>query len=160
MAAISGSAQRVEDALAARGMAGRVRVLADSTRSAAEAAAAIGCDIAQIVKSLVFRGEPSGKAVLVLASGRNRVDESLLAGIVGETVKRASPDFVRAATGFAIGGVAPLAHPGPLHAVVDRDLLQLDPLWAAAGTPLAVFRLSARELIELTGGTVAEIRAG
>ena len=160
MSELKPAAQRVQAAIDAKSLGGKVRHMPQSTRTAEEAAAACGCAVGQIVKSLVFRGEPSGKAVLVLASGRNRVDESLLAGIVGETVKRASPDFVRAATGFAIGGVAPLAHPGPLHAVVDRDLLQLDPLWAAAGTPLAVFRLSARELIELTGGTVAEIRAG
>lgn len=155
---LSAAARRIEDALAARGMAGRVREMPDSTRTSAEAAAAIGCGVAQIAKSLVFRGRSSGAAVLVVASGANRVDERKLAAAAGEKIARADPDFVRAATGFAIGGVPPFGHPAPIRTFVDRDLLGLDPLWAAAGTPFAVFRLTAAELLALTGGAAADLR--
>ncbi len=152
------STLRVADALAAAGFALEVLELPASTRTAPEAAAAVGCDVAQIVKSLVFRGARSGRAILVLASGANRVDEQRLAALAGEPVERADPEFVRAATGFAIGGVAPVGHPQPLEAFVDEDLMALPELWAAAGTPRSVFRLSPAQLVELTRGRVASVR--
>ncbi len=152
------SAQRVRAALVARGFDFELREFPASTRTAAEAAAAIGCDIAQIAKSLVFRARASGGPVLVIASGANRVDEKAVAALIGENIGRADADFVRAATGFAIGGVPPLGHDTPPVTLIDRDLLALDEIWAAAGTPNAVFRLTPGDLVALTGGRVADIK--
>ena len=152
------SAKRVQEALAARGFAFEVREFPQSTRTAAEAAAAIGCEVAQIAKSLVFRTRASGRPVLVIASGANRVDEKAVAALIGEKIGRADADFVRAATGFAIGGVPPLGHDTPPVTLIDRDLLALDEIWAAAGTPNAVFRLKPEELVVLTGGRVADLK--
>ena len=152
------SANRVQAALAARGFAFEVREFPESTRTAAQAAAAIGCQVAQIAKSLGFRARDSGRPVLVIASGANRVDEKAVAALIGEKIGRADADFVRAATGFAIGGVPPVGHDTPPVTLIDRDLLALDEIWAAAGTPNAVFRLTPRDLVALTGGRVAEIK--
>lgn len=127
-----------------------------STRTSAEAAAAIGCDVAQIAKSLVFR-TASGRPVLVVASGVNRVDEKKVGALIGETIGRADADFVRAATGFPIGGVAPVGHTTALDIVIDEDLRRFDAIWAAAGTPNAVFRLTADKLAAITGGRFADI---
>ncbi|HUK66318.1 MAG TPA: YbaK/EbsC family protein [Anaeromyxobacteraceae bacterium] len=151
------SAQRVEDALRARGMANRVRELPASTRSAAEAAAAVGCPVRQIVKSLLFRMGAQGSAVLVLASGENRVDTDKLGALLGEPVERASPDFVREQTGFAIGGVPPLGHAKPITLVIDETLLRQERLFAAAGHPHALFELTPDELLRITEGRVAAI---
>jgi prolyl-tRNA editing enzyme YbaK/EbsC (Cys-tRNA(Pro) deacylase) len=151
------SAQKVQDALAAAGFANQVVELPDSARTAAEAAAAVGCEVAQIVKSLVFRARQSGRAVLVIASGANRVDEKAVAAVLGEPIERADADFVREQTGFAIGGVPPLGHPSRLACVVDEDLLARERLWAAAGHPHAVFPLTPQELVAMTGGRVAAI---
>lgn len=120
-----------------------------STRTAAEAATAVGCAVAQIVKSLVFRSLESNHAVLVLVSGTNRVDETRLASHLGEPVAKADANFVRERTGFSIGGVAPVGHETPLRTIVDEDLLALPELWAAAGTPHAVFRLTPKDLRKL-----------
>jgi prolyl-tRNA editing enzyme YbaK/EbsC (Cys-tRNA(Pro) deacylase) len=151
------AAQRVDDLLAARGLGGRVVEFPESTRSSAEAAAAIGCDLAQIAKSLVFKAA-SGRPVLVVASGINRVDEKKIAAAIGQKIGRADADYVRDRTGYAIGGVAPLGHSEPPIVLIDRDLLALDPIWAAAGTPNAVFRLSPDELLRISGGTVADVK--
>jgi prolyl-tRNA editing enzyme YbaK/EbsC (Cys-tRNA(Pro) deacylase) len=151
------SAQRVQDTLAAAGFANQVVELPDSARTAAEAAAAVGCDVAQIVKSLVFRARASGRGVLVVASGANRVDEKALKALLGEAVERADADFVREQTGFAIGGVPPLGHAARLACFVDEDLLKLERIWAAAGHPHAVFALTPGELVAMTGGTVAAV---
>lgn len=151
------SAQKVQDALRARGLSNEVVERAESARTAAEAAAAVGCEVGQIVKSLVFRTRSSGRAVLVLASGANRVDLPRLEGLVGEPVDKPDAEFVRTSTGFAIGGVPPLGHPEPLLAIVDEDLLRFERIWAAAGHPNAVFALTPAELVAMTGGTVARI---
>jgi prolyl-tRNA editing enzyme YbaK/EbsC (Cys-tRNA(Pro) deacylase) len=127
-----------------------------STRTSAEAAAAIGCEVAQIAKSLLFKGA-SGGPVLVIASGSNRVDEKRVAALLGEKIFRADADFVREATGFAIGGVPPVGHLKPPVTLIDEDLFQFETIWAAAGTPNAVFKLTAAELVELTGGRVASV---
>ncbi len=148
----------MRDALAARGFDVAVREFPQSTRTAAEAAAAIGCEVARIAKSLVFRARVSGRPVLVITSGANRVDETAVAALIGEKIGRADADFVRTATGFAIGGVPPVGHDTPAVTLIDRDLLALDEIWAAAGTPHAVFRLTPRDLVALTGGRVAEIK--
>lgn len=155
---LSASAQRVEDALAARGLPGRVQERSEPTRSAAEAAAAVGCTVAQIAKSLVFRGVTTGGGVMVIASGANRVDEGKVAAVLGEPIAKADAAFVRAATGFAIGGVPPLAHATPLVVLIDQDLARFDRIWAAAGTPNAVFPLSPDELVMISNGRLADIR--
>ena len=127
-----------------------------STRTSEEAAAAIGCAVEQIAKSLVFRSA-SGKPVLVIASGVNRVDEKKAAALVGEKISRADPEFVRESTGFAIGGVPPLGHKIPTVTLIDEALMFLEEIWAAAGTPNAVFRLTPADLVALTGGRVAPL---
>jgi prolyl-tRNA editing enzyme YbaK/EbsC (Cys-tRNA(Pro) deacylase) len=130
-----------------------------STRTAADAAAAIGCDVAQIAKSLIFRGGTSGRAVLIIASGVDRVDEKKAAAAVGEPIDRADADFVREATGFAIGGVPPVGHKTRPIVLIEQSVMQFAEIWAAAGTPNAVFRLTPADLVELTGGrTVAVAR--
>ncbi len=155
--ALKPSAQKVQDALAARGLDLTVVELPDSTRTAAAAAAAVGCRVEQIVKSLVFVTRGGRRPVLVLASGAHRVDLARLAAIVGEPLDKADADLVRERTGFAIGGVPPLGHAEPLLTVIDEDLLKLEGLWAAAGHPFAVFALSPAQLVQVTGGTVAKI---
>jgi len=155
--ALKPAAQRVEDLLAAQGMGGRVVEFPDSTRSSAEAAAAIGCTLAQIAKSLVFKSA-SGRPVLVVASGVNRVDEKKVKAEIGQKIGRADADYVRERTGYAIGGVAPFGHSEAPIVLIDRNLLALDPIWAAAGTPNAVFRLSPDELVRLSGGTVTDVK--
>ena len=149
------SVERVRAALLAAGHPDSIAEFPAGTRSAADAAAAIGCTVAQIAKSLVFRaGE---RPVLVLASGAVRVDEARLAAAIGAPVGRAEGRWVRDVTGFAIGGVAPVGHLVPPVAVLDEGLFALDPLWAAAGSPAHVFRTDAGALLRLTGGIVAAI---
>lgn len=157
MTELSASAAKVQAALTARGFSFEIQELADSTRTAAEAAATIGCTVAQIAKSIVFRGKQSNRAVLVVASGTNRVDEMAVAVLLGEKLGKADADFVRTETGFVIGGVPPAGHDKPLPTFIDEDLLTFDEIWAAAGTPFAVFRLDPKALADLTGGTVARI---
>jgi prolyl-tRNA editing enzyme YbaK/EbsC (Cys-tRNA(Pro) deacylase) len=123
-----------------------------STRTSAEAAAAIGCEVAEIAKSLVFRAKTSGRPVLVVASGVNRVDEKKVAHLIGEKISRADAEFVREATGFAIGGVPPVGHLQPPVTLIDEDLMRFETIWAAAGTPNSVFNLTPADLVELTGG--------
>ncbi len=156
--ALPPAAQRVQEALRARGSAARVVTLERPGHTATEAAQVLDCDVARIVKSLVFRGAGSGQPLLVLASGANRVDESRLAALAGEPAGRATPEFVREHTGFAIGGVAPLGHPAALPTWIDQDLLQHPSVWAAGGTPEAFVRLDPHDLAGLTGGTVTAIR--
>lgn len=148
------SALRVQDAL---GDGFEVLEFEESTRTAADAAAAIGCEVAQIAKSMIFRGGDSDRPVLVITSGSVRVDANKVAALLGEEVKRASPEFVRDNTGFAIGGVAPVAHRVEPVVLIDQSLFDLDCLWAAAGTPNAVFRLLPDDLLRLTAGVVADI---
>lgn len=158
MPPLSPSAQKVQDALEALGFNLTVIEFAESTRTAQEAADRVGCQLGQIAKSLVFRGQASGKAVLVLTSGANRVDENRLARHLGEPVGRADPDFARQATGFAIGGVPPVGHPQPVKTYLDEDLLQYPTIWAAAGTPKAVFQLTPAELEKMTAGKVVAVK--
>ncbi len=154
---LSGSARRVQDALREKGFGFEVVELPQSTRSAAEAAQAVGCQVAQIAKSLVFRAMESGRPVLVIASGANRVNERRLGELIGERIGKADADFVREATGFAIGGIPPLGHAQPVETLIDEDLLRYDEIWAAAGTPNAVFRLVPGELVKMTGGRLVAI---
>lgn len=155
---VKAGTRRVQDALKASGGSFEVREFPESTRTAAEAAEAIGCEVAQIAKSLIFRAKESDRPVLVIASGVNRVDEKKVTALLGEKILRADPGFVRDKTGFAIGGVPPLAHRESPITFIDRDLLDYDSIWAAAGTPNTVFLLRPGELVTLTGGTLAEIK--
>jgi prolyl-tRNA editing enzyme YbaK/EbsC (Cys-tRNA(Pro) deacylase) len=127
-----------------------------STRTSEDAAAAIGCSAAEIAKSLVFK-TAAGRPVLVIASGANRVDEKKVRALLGEKIERADADFVREATGYVIGGVPPLAHATEPVVLIDRDLEAFEAIWAAAGTPNAVFRLTLADLVRLTGGQVADV---
>ena len=153
---LSPAAARVAALLQAADAVGPVVQLAQSTRTAADAAAAIGCTVAQIAKSIVFRAA-SDRAVLVITSGANRVDETRVAAALGEVLGKADATFVRTKTGYAIGGVCPIGHAEPPHVFIDASLATLDPIWAAAGHPHAVFRTSFAELVRLTGGTVIEV---
>ncbi len=154
---LSASAQRVQEALEARGVALRVMELPGSTRTAQEAAAAAGCEIGQIVKSLVFKGGKSGEAVLVLTSGSNRVNEARVSEELGESLGLASADFVRETTGFAIGGVPPVGHPSSISTFIDEELMRYEFIWAAAGTPRAIFKLTPDELVRITAGKIITV---
>jgi prolyl-tRNA editing enzyme YbaK/EbsC (Cys-tRNA(Pro) deacylase) len=151
---LSPSARRVQEVLEDLGVSSRVTEMSATTRSAQDAARAVGCEVGQIAKSLVFKGASSHKAVLVVASGANRVNERALSRLLGEPVRKADADFVREATGFAIGGVPPVGHPQPLTVFIDEDLFHYADIWAAASTPQAVFKLTAQELLRITGGRV------
>ena len=131
----------------------------ESTRTAADAAAAVGCRVGQIAKSLVFMASESRRPVLVITSGSVRVDEAKVSALLGESIARATADFVRETTGFAIGGVPPVGHQIPPVVFVDNTLLQYDELWAAAGTPNAVFQLTPDDLVRLSGGAVSDVAA-
>ena len=148
--------ERVRAALAAAGVDTEVVEFAESTRTAAEAAAAIGTTVERIVKSLVFLA--GDEPILVLASGINRVDTRKLAEATGRPVKRADADQARAATGYVIGGTPPIGHPAPLPTYIDADLLAYDLVWAAAGTPNAVFSITPDDLLRVTGGQVLDLR--
>ena len=151
------SARRVQAVADRLGLAIAVREMPASTRTAEEAAAACGCDVAQIVKSLVFAGKDSGRPYLLLVSGRNRVDETAVAASLGEALVRAKPEAVRAWTGYAIGGIPPFGHAEPLPTFVDEDLLAYETVWAAAGTPAAVFAVSPAELAHATGARAIHV---
>lgn len=151
------SAQSVQAALSAAGLECEVKELPASTRTASEAAAAIGCSVPEIAKSIIFKAADSGRAILVIAAGHNRVEESTIAGILGETLTKASAEFVRDASGYAIGGVPPIGHKNRLETFIDRDLLTLDCVWAAAGTPNSVFCILPAQLVQITQGRVADV---
>lgn len=154
---LSSSAQKVQDALKSLGLTLQVVELPNSTRTAVEAAQAIGCQVGQIVKSIVFKGKRSERPILVIASGSNRVNEKTIEALIDEPLGKADADFVRQHTGFVIGGVPPLGHSEPLETFIDEDLFQYDEIWAAAGTPNAVFRLKPADLPRMTKGKVINI---
>ncbi|ETO06449.1 hypothetical protein RFI_30948 [Reticulomyxa filosa] len=154
---LSKSAQSVQDVLSAKGLKVDVKELSESTRTAEEAAKTLGCEVAQIAKSLIFQTN-SNRPILVIASGANRVNEKTLAKLVKEKIKRATPEFCREATGFAIGGIPPVGHKQNIDTYIDEDLLQHEKIWAAAGTPNAVFCLNSKNIQDLTGGKVISIK--
>jgi prolyl-tRNA editing enzyme YbaK/EbsC (Cys-tRNA(Pro) deacylase) len=154
---LTGSLARVEEAARHAGLSIEIRRMDGSTRTAEEAAAQCGCAVAQIVKSLVFEGEGSGRLYLFLVAGSNRLNPDKAAAAAGEGLRRADPKRVRERTGFAIGGVAPIGHLEPITAFADRTLIQFDMVWAAAGTPDAVFVAEPRPLIEAAAAVVADI---
>jgi len=156
---MSKSVKRVEAALAAAGVASEVREMPAETRTAQMAAEAVGCALDQIAKSIIFRGESSGEAVLFLTAGGNQVDVARASALAGEPLGKADADLVRAQTGFAIGGVAPVGHLAPIRAWLDPRLLDFDVVWAAAGTPRHVFSIAPKDLLDVSGAQVSGFTA-
>lgn len=154
-ASLSTSAQRVQAALDAAGVDARIVEYASAARTSAEAAAVLGCTVGQIAKSLVFKAA-SGTPVLVIASGAQRVDEARIGALAGEPIGKADAAFVRDVTGYAIGGIPPLAHAQPMRTFIDRTLLQYDTVYAAGGTPHAMFPIAPADLVTVAGGVVAD----
>ena len=158
MSTLSPSAQKIQDLLRSLGYNYSVIEHAESTRTAQEAANQAGCELGQIVKSLIFRGKTSHKPILVLASGPNRVDEKRISEYAGEPIGKADADFVRAVTGYAIGGVPPLGHVEAMETYLDEDFQQYATIWAAAGTPKAIFELKTEDLQKMTNGKITRIK--
>ena len=148
------SAEKVQNVLNEFGIQLNVIELSDSTRTAQEAANTIGCTVSQIAKSLIFKGKTSQKPILIIASGTNRVNEKTVKEHIGEKLSKADADFVLENTGFAIGGIPPIGHKNPITIFIDEDLMQYDEIWAAAGTPNSVFKLTPKNLVELTKGCI------
>jgi len=157
MSTLPRSAARFQEAATSSGLTIEVREMPDSTRTAEEAAAACGCTPAQIVKSLIFRGVDSGNPYLLLVSGQNRVDQKLARKLIGEKLDRPSADYVREATGYAIGGIPPLGHTQKLRTYMDQDLFAFDTVFAAAGTPRCIFAVAPDSLKSASGATVAAL---
>jgi len=155
---LSTSAQKIQDLLNSLGYGYTVIEHAESTRTAQEAADRAGCELGQIVKSLIFRGKVSGKPILVLTSGVNRVDEKRISGYAGESISRADAGFVRTVTGYAIGGVPPIGHVEKMETFLDEDFLAYQTIWAAAGTPNAIFELKTEDLQKMTNGRIAQVK--
>jgi len=157
-APLSASAARVQQALTALGLDCRITEHVESARTSQEAADLLGCTVGQIAKSLIFRATVSGDAVLVVASGSNRVDEGKIGALLGEAIGRAKPDFVREVTGYAIGGIPPVGHARTIRTFVDEDLLLFDVVYAAGGTPNALFPIHPADLLRACGGHAADVR--
>ncbi len=155
---LSPSPQKVQDALKALGFMNQVVELQSATRTSAEAAQAVGCQVEQIAKSIVFQGKQTHKPILVIASGPNRVNENRIEELISEPLGKADADYVRKRTGFVIGGVPPIGHNEKLDIFIDEDLLKYEEIWAAAGSPNAVFKLTPSDLIKMTGGRVTSIK--
>jgi prolyl-tRNA editing enzyme YbaK/EbsC (Cys-tRNA(Pro) deacylase) len=158
MNSLTPKALKIQNLLNELGYEYKVIEHADSTRTAIEAAERAGCQLGQIVKSLIFRGKSSGKPILILTSGSNRVDEKKIAVLAGEPILRADADFVHDVTGFSIGGVPPIGHAQKLESYLDEDLLQYSTVWAAAGAENAIFELTPGDLKTMTGAIVAAVR--
>lgn len=158
MSTLSPSAQKVQDILDTLGYHCSIQESPATTRTAADAAALVGCNVGQIVKSLIFRGGATSKPILVLTSGANRVNEQQISSYAAESIQRADPEFVRTVTGFAIGGVPPIGHLQPMETYIDEDLLQHSEIWAAAGTPNSLFKLTPQELEKMTAGRIVNIK--
>jgi len=154
---LSPKAAHIQSILAGANLTSDVKELSESTRTAAEAAAALGCAVAQIAKSIIFEAGNTGEAILVIASGANRVDEGKVAKLIGQPLKKATAEFVVEKTGFVIGGVPPLGHEQPIRTFIDEDIFQYDVIWAAAGTGRAVFSLTPADLERVTGGQVSKV---
>ena len=160
MSALSSSAQKVQDALVLLGSNAVVVQHDNPGRTAAEAAVLLRCDIAQIAKSIIFKSARTGRSVLVITSGANRVDEKKVTAILGDKLAKADAAFVREQTGFAIGGVPPIAHANRGAILLDEDLLKFDQVFPAGGTPHAMFVIDPNELLRISGAQVADVRQG
>ena len=148
----------VQDALKALGFINEVMELQSTTRTSAKAAQAVGCRVEQIAKSIVFRSKDTYKPVLVIASGPNRINEKKIEALISEPIGKADANFVRQRTGFVIGGVPPVGHLEKIEIFIDEDLLKYEEIWAAAGTPNAVFKLTPSDLVKITEGRVISIK--
>ncbi|MCZ2127289.1 MAG: YbaK/EbsC family protein [Anaerolineales bacterium] len=157
MSTLSSSAQKIQDLLNSLGYDYTVIERSESTRTAQEAADQAGCELGQIVKSLIFRGKDSGKPILVLTAGPNRVNEKRISEYAQEPIGKADADFVREVTGFAIGGVPPLGHAQTMETYLDQDFLKYQTIWAAAGTPKAIFELQTEDLQKMTNGKIVQV---
>ena len=155
---LSPSAHKVQGALNALGFSNQVIELQSTARTSAEAAQAVGCQVQQIAKSIVFKDKQTDKPILVIASGPNRVNEKKIEELISETLGKADADYVRKHTGFVIGGVPPIGHLKKLDVFIDEDLLQYEEIWAAAGSPNAVFKLTPSDLIKMTDGRIISIK--
>jgi prolyl-tRNA editing enzyme YbaK/EbsC (Cys-tRNA(Pro) deacylase) len=155
---LSSSAKKVQEVLKVLGLELQVVELQETTRTSADAARAVGCEVGQIAKSLVFRGQKTQRPILVIASGSNRVNEKRVGELISEPLGKADADFVRQKTGFVIGGVPPVGHAEKLEVFIDEDLLRYSEIWAAAGTPNAVFRLTPSDLVRMTEGRVIGVK--
>jgi prolyl-tRNA editing enzyme YbaK/EbsC (Cys-tRNA(Pro) deacylase) len=156
---VTPSAEKVQAALHALGVEVAITEHVSSARTSQEAADVLGCSVGQIAKSLIFRGMQSGEPVLVVASGANRVDEAKVGALAGEAIGRAKPEFVREVTGFAIGGIPPVGHARAIRTWVDEDLLKHELVYAAGGTPNALFPIRSADLLRICGGASADVRA-
>lgn len=152
------SSEKVQNVLNQFGFELNVIEFSDSTRTSQDAANTIGCIVNQIAKSLIFKGKTSKKPILIIASGPNRVNEKTIKQYVGENLQRADADFVLEHTGFAIGGIPPIGHKNQITTFIDEDLMKYDEIWAAAGTPNAVFKLTPNILAEITKGSIVNIK--
>lgn len=155
---LSKSAQKVQAELNRYGIELKVVEFSESTRTSQEAADAIGCELGQIAKSLIFKGKTSKKPVCIIASGANRVNEKKIKEIIGEKIEKADAAFVLEHTGYAIGGVPPVGHKSSIKPLIDEDLLKYREIWSAAGTPHAVFKLTPDDLLRITGGEVISVK--
>ena len=155
---LSPTAQKVQDMVTSLGFNCKVIEFQESTRTAQEAAERAGCTLGQIIKSLIFKGKTTDKPILVLTSGANRVNEKLIGEYAGEAIGRADADFVRTVTGFAIGGVPPVGHAQKMKTYLDEDLLQYTTVWAAAGTPNAIFESTPDALQKMTNGKTVKVK--
>lgn len=151
-------AQKVQTVLDSYGLELKVVEFSESTRTSQEAAEAIGCEVGQIAKSLIFKGKETGQPILVIASGINRVDEKKVKEYMGEKLEKANADFVLEHTGYAIGGIPPVGHNNYIKPLIDEDLMQYQEIWAAAGTPNSVFRLQPDDLLKITQGQLAKVK--
>lgn len=153
------SAQSVQNVLVQKGLDCAVVELPESTRTVLDAAKAVGCDVSQITKSLIFKTRSENLPVLILASGSNRVNEKAIEAHLGQKIVKADAEYARDITGFAIGGIPPIGHKSSIRFIfIDEDLLQYDSIWAAAGTPNSVFNMTPKDLVAMTGGTVICIK--
>jgi len=155
---LSPSARKVQEVLKALGFQNQILELHATTRTSAEAAQAVGCQVGQIAKSILFRGRHTDQPVLVIASGPNRINEKRIEGLISEPLGKADADFVRQKTGFVIGGVPPVGHLEKMEIFIDEDLFRYEEIWAAAGTPNAVFKLTPSDLVKMTGGRIIPIK--
>jgi prolyl-tRNA editing enzyme YbaK/EbsC (Cys-tRNA(Pro) deacylase) len=158
MSTLSPSAQKIQDLLTSLGYSYTVIEHAETTRTAMDAAERAGCELGQIVKSLIFKGQVSGKPILVLTSGTNRVNEMRIREYAREKIWKADADFVKTVTGYAIGGVPPIGHIQKMETYLDQDFLQYETIWAAAGTPNAIFELKSADLQKMTDGKIVMVK--
>lgn len=158
MSSLKKSSMKVKAVLDEMGYDFNILEFSDSTRTSQEAANAVGCTVGQIAKSLIFKGKESERPILIIASGANRVNEKAVEKYIGEKLGKADADFVLEHTGFVIGGVPPVGHIRPITTYIDEDLMQYEEIWAAAGTPNSVFKLSPKILVEITKGSVINIK--